>query len=70
MNKRTCTACDGHGFIVVSAHGVQELSCEDCGGSGEVDNDPASPDAYCVTTPDGGCVSEDSRCMHQPRGDV
>jgi hypothetical protein len=23
------------------------------------------PDAYCVTTPDGGCASTDSRCMHQ-----
>ena len=24
------------------------------------------PDAYCVTTPDGGCISIDPRCMHQP----
>ena len=24
------------------------------------------PDAYCVTTPDGACVSTDPRCMHQP----
>jgi oligoribonuclease len=27
-----------------------------------------APDAHCVTTPDGGCVSEDPRDMHQPRG--
>lgn len=24
------------------------------------------PDAYCETSPDGDCVSEDPRCMHQP----
>jgi DnaJ-class molecular chaperone len=64
MDKRKCAACDGHGFILVSAHGAQELPCEDCGGTGEVDNDPA-PDAYCVTAPDGSCVSDDPRCMHQ-----
>ena len=23
------------------------------------------PDRYCVTTPDGDCVSTDPRCMHQ-----
>jgi DnaJ-class molecular chaperone len=63
-SKRRCAACDGHGFILVSAHGAQEMQCEDCGGSGEVDNDP---DAHCVTTADGGCVSEDPRDMHQPK---
>ena len=48
--------------------------CTNCGaelyekfwGGGEIDNDPAS-DAYCVTAPDGGRVSEDPRCMHQPK---
>lgn len=25
------------------------------------------PDAYCVTAPNGDCVSTDPRCMHQPR---
>lgn len=30
---------------------------------------PRVPDAFCVSTPDGGCISEDPRCMHQP-GDV
>lgn len=25
----------------------------------------SAPDAYCVTTPDGDCVSTDPRCMHQ-----
>lgn len=24
----------------------------------------AAPDKYCVTTPDGNCISEDPRCMH------
>ena len=24
-----------------------------------------APDRYCVTTADGDCISEDSRCMHQ-----
>ena len=24
------------------------------------------PDAFCVTAPDGACVSNDPRCMHQP----
>jgi hypothetical protein len=23
-----------------------------------------APDAYCVTTPDGDCISNDPRCMH------
>lgn len=25
------------------------------------------PDAHCITTADGGCISTDPRCMHQPR---
>ena len=25
----------------------------------------SAPDAHCVTTPDGDCVSTDPRCMHQ-----
>lgn len=25
-----------------------------------------APDQFCATTPDGDCVSEDPRCMHQP----
>ena len=29
-------------------------------------NPAQEPDAYCVTTPDGACVSTDPRCMHQP----
>jgi hypothetical protein len=29
----------------------------------------AEPDAYCVTTPDGGCISTDPRCMHQVPSD-
>jgi oligoribonuclease len=37
--KRRCAACDGHGFIPANAHGAQELPCEDCGGTGEVDSD-------------------------------
>jgi len=24
------------------------------------------PDSYCITQPDGSCISEDPRCMHQP----
>jgi len=28
-----CKACDGHGFVMVHAHGPQELKCEDCGGT-------------------------------------
>jgi hypothetical protein len=29
--------------------------------------DDDMPDRYCITTPDGGCVSEDPRCMHNKR---
>lgn len=25
------------------------------------------PDQFCHTLPDGECVSDDSRCMHQPK---
>jgi hypothetical protein len=28
---------------------------------------PPPPDKYCVTLPDGDCVSKDPRCMHQPK---
>ena len=42
-----CKACDGHGFVMVHAHGPQELKCEDCGGTGEIE---VEPDAHCVTT--------------------
>lgn len=27
-------------------------------------------DKFCYTTPDGDCISEDPRCMHQPVEDV
>lgn len=30
----------------------------------------AEPDAYCITTRDGGCISTDPRCMHQPQAEV
>lgn len=30
----------------------------------------AEPDAYCITTPDGDCISTDPRCMHQPQGEA
>ena len=59
--KSPCKACDGHGFI---ANGTNEWSCEDCGGTGEID---VPPDAYCVTAEDGSCVSDDPRCVHQPK---
>jgi hypothetical protein len=26
--------------------------------------EPEDPDKYCVTTPDGDCISTDPRCMH------
>ena len=35
--------------------------------SGELVRDPIAPDAYCVTAPDGSCISADPRCMHQPK---
>jgi|GEM_PF-3357695 hypothetical protein len=64
MASSPCKACDGHGFVMVNAHGPQELKCEDCGGTGEIE---VEPDAHCITTEDGGCVSQDPRCMHQPK---
>lgn len=30
----------------------------------------AEPDAYCITTPDGGCISTDPRCMHQSQAEA
>jgi len=30
----------------------------------------AESDAYCITTPDGGCISTDPRCMHQPQAEA
>lgn len=30
----------------------------------------AEPDAYCITTPDGCCISTDPRCMHQPQAEA
>ncbi len=29
-----CDVCDGLGFYMVSAHGVQEIKCGECGGTG------------------------------------
>jgi len=31
---------------------------------------PGTPDAYCITTSDGGCISTDPRCMHQPQAEA
>lgn len=97
MPSFPCKACDGHGFVMVNAHGPQEMTCEDCCGSGEIGspaecpagcvgrpfgggpcsieahNIPgieAAPDAHCVTTPDGGCVSEDPADMHRLKGSL
>lgn len=33
-----------------------------------VDDD--EPDRFCITTPDGNCVSEDPRCMHNKQATV
>ena len=33
--------------------------------SGNLKDLNTAPDAYCVTTPDGNCISTDARCMHQ-----
>ena len=38
-----CEVCDGHGFYMVSAHGVQEIQCGECGGTGVKPPDGVDP---------------------------
>lgn len=35
-----------------------------------LEQQPPEPDAYCITTPDGGCISTNPRCMHQPQAEA
>lgn len=70
--------CDGLNFAraVIAAHDERlrqqnppcmvangcSTKCDDCPDAAPI---PPDPDAYCVTQPDGECVSTDPRCMHQ-----
>jgi hypothetical protein len=37
-------------------------------GKGPQGGPSVEPDAHCATTPDGGCASTDTECIHQPKG--